>query len=109
MNITIKEYSVTPSTLVAGTQGSEGVFRLSFSFDPTWDGFSKKAVFLLQNGERIYRSLRTDEVVIPSEVLQTRGKCRCFLVGRRGRNRLVSTACELIVLATAGGNEEVSE
>ena len=109
MNIKIQEYSVTPTTLIAGTQGSEGVFRLTFSFDSSWDGLAKKAVFAMPDGTCIYRSVRADEVIIPREVLQTRGKCRCFLVGRRGRRRLVSAGCDLIVLATAGFSEEVSE
>ena len=109
MNITIKEYSVYPTTLVAGTQGSEGVFRLSFTFDSSWDGLAKKAVFVLPNGSCVYQSLRADELVIPREVLRMRGKSRCFLVGRRGARKLVSTGVELIVLGTACGGEEVSE
>lgn len=109
MNITVNEYSVQPQTLIAGTQGSEGVFHLSFSFDPSWDGLAKKAVFVLPNGERVYRSLRNDALTIPRELLQTRGKSKCFLVGRRGSRRLVSISCELLVLGTDGADREVSE
>jgi len=107
--ITVNEYSVRPQTVIAGTQGSEGIFRLSFSFDPTWDGLAKKAVFILPNGERLYRSLRTDELIIPREVMQMRGKSRCFLVGRRGSRRLITIGFELLVLGTEGVLEEVSE
>lgn len=106
MNITVNEYSAYPSTVIAGTQGSEGIFRLSFSFDPSWEGLAKKLVFVLPNGERIYRSLREDNLVIPSEIMQTRGKSRCYVVGRRGRRRLVSTGIDLLVLHTACDNEE---
>ena len=108
MNITVNEYSVSPSTVIAGTQGSEGIFRISFSFDPSWEGLAKKLVFVMPNGERIYRSLREDEIVIPSEVMKTRGKSRCYVVGRRGRRRLVSTGIDLLVLHTVCDDEEVT-
>ena len=107
--ITVNEYSICPQTVIAGTQGSEGVFGLSFSFDASWAELAKKAVFLLPNGERIYRSLRNDAITIPREVMQARGKSRCFLVGRQGKRRLITVSFSLLVLGTEGVFEEVSE
>ena len=106
MKLTINEYSIHPATVVAGTQGSEEIFRLSFSFGASWEGLAKKIVFVLPSGERIYRTCREDEVMIPREVMQTRGKSRCFVVGRRGKRRLVSTGCDLLVLHTEATEKE---
>ena len=106
MNITIQEYSVSPKIVIAGTQGSEGVSSLSFSFDEMWKSMNKKAVFVLPNGEKIYQSLRNNTLSIPKEVMRNRGKSLCFLVGRGGRRRLVSLGLELLVLHSALGDEE---
>ena len=100
MNITIEEYSVFPSHVVAGTRGSEGNARLSFSFDEAWDGLAKKVLFLLPDGTRIYQSCRDGEVVLPRELMRLRGKSRCYVIGRRGKRRLVSLGIEILVLNT---------
>ena len=100
MNITIHEYSVSPLLVIAGTRGSEGMSRLSFTFDEVWDGLAKKVLFVLPDGRTVYKTCHGNEVEIPREVMRERGKSRCYVVGRRGKKRLVSVGCELLVLYT---------
>ena len=100
MNIKIEEYSVSPSTVVAGTQGSEGMSCLSFSFDESWDDLAKKVLFVLSDGTKIYKSCREDAVVLPRELMHMRGKSRCYVIGRCGKRRLVSLPVEVLVLHT---------
>ena len=100
MNITMEEYSVFPSRVIAGTRGSEGSACLTFSFDESWDGLAKKVLFLLPDGTRIYKSCREDAVVLPRELMRQRGKSRCYVIGRHGKRRLVSLGIEILVLHT---------
>ena len=79
---------------------------LSFSFDDAWEGLAKKVLFVLPDGQKLYKSCRADAVTIPREVMNSRGKSRCFVIGRKGKRRLVSVGFELIVLYTPTTAEE---
>ena len=100
MNITMQEISASPSLVIAGTRGSAEHARLTFTFDEAWEGLAKKVLFLMPDGKRAYRSCRDGEIVLPRELMQQRGKSRCYVIGRRGKKRLVSMKIEILVLDT---------
>lgn len=70
--------------------GDVNTDHIHFTFDETWDGFTKTAVFYRDLETQYYQILTDDECVIPHEVLEEDGKIFIGVFGTKNDQVLTS-------------------
>lgn len=106
MKLSVRKHDidvVEPQRLVSG---SINLVRCQFTFDETWDGYGKTAVFATFGGVWAV-PLVADEAIIPWEALEAGRRLRIGVYGIKGDTRLPTVYTEPLFVET--GAEEGRE
>ncbi len=107
MKIKVDGCFLTPARIIAGTKGSFDTVRVELCFGKDWEGLDKSVVFHTPTGKNVRVSCDDGRLRIPDEVMATRGKSSFAVIGKDGGKRKTTLPCELYVLNSVDGVDEV--
>lgn len=100
MKIKVDAYTITPSEIVAGTEGSYGSAVLECVFGEDWDGLIKKASFFTPSTSTAVL-FENDTVRVPDEIMQACGEFPFVLSGHGEGKTIISVTGRITVLPTS--------